>query len=141
MASTVNNITDAVGVYRDDAATLYVDAHDALGAETSGSNTDERKKAMAAAFSRLTTAETLLSAQQGRDGLASVVALMATIQTTASSLCGFLTTHAGNLDPVGANLAEQLQIMQSLSTALQALGDLAPTAVWHSPPPSGGTSG
>src|SRR5262249_16895582 len=114
----VDNINDAAGVYRDDAAELYVEAHDALGAESPGTDTATRQTAMAGAFSRLSTAETILSAQKGREGYASVVALMATIQTTADSLCQNLTTLAGTLDPAGAHLTQQLQIMQSLTDAL-----------------------
>ena len=174
----VDSLSEAIDVYRDDAAEMYVEAHDglprkpavpaqpavpahdgvpakpAVAAIPEESPEDAKNRSqtqLAAAFSQLSTAAMMRSAQDGRDGYADVVKLMKTTRLTATVLCrglrltakaltttattGQLTTTATTAPATaqGDLLDVQLQIFDALTKALQALAQIAPTAVWEKP--------
>jgi hypothetical protein len=141
---TTANLSDAIGTYRADAAKLFDDAHDALAhppafpppqppppPETLDAFRKRNQGQLAAAFSQLSTAETMSSSQTGRDGYAQVVALMKTTEVAADSLCIKLAAAANQLDVTSATLPEQLQIVEALTRAVQAVAQLSPSAVWQ----------
>lgn len=135
----VSPLTDAVKVYRADAATLFAEAHHQLGPTAVSGDNAKLQSLYAAGLSQLATAEGMLSAQQNREGLVQVVALMTTTSTAADSICRKLVAVANQLTPASPELSDQLRIMGALSDALLALAQLAPTPVWRSGSANGGT--
>lgn len=132
------NLTDAIDDYREDAATLFDAAHLSLSgpppAAPPGEDPDQRRKRfqgqLSAAFTQLSTAETMLSAQQGRDGYAAVVELMKTTSTTAATICQSIASLTTTLVVGAASLQLQIQIIDALNRSLTALAQLSPSAVW-----------
>jgi hypothetical protein len=141
----ITNLSGAINVYEADAAKLFSDAHASLAA--SGLAEDVKKRIqgqLAAAFSQLSTAEAMRSAQQGRVGYEQVVELMKTTSATASAICAQLNAFVvppGTLSPTGPNLQEKLQIIKALTDALQALAQISPTPVWQKASPPGSATG
>lgn len=122
------NLRDAITAYQADAAAAFDAAHNAINATPTptGKDLTTDQGNQAAAFSQLSAAATMTSAQDGRDGYLSVVSLMASVATTATTLCTALTTAVANATP-------NYQLIGALTNALQALAQLSPAAVWEKP--------
>jgi hypothetical protein len=141
---TVNNLDDAIALYRANAAKLFVEAHDGLPPKPQESAEDNKKRSqgqLQAAFSQLASAETMDSAQRGRAGYADIVKLMATTRITADVICGKLATFAGNLNPAVTQPQAEVELIKLLTAALQALAQISPTAVWQKSSNSDGAAG
>lgn len=139
----INKLDDAIGLYRADAAKLYVDAHDGLPPLPQESPEDTLKRSqrqLQGAFSQLSSAETMESAQRGREGYAEVVKLMTTTRITADVICGKLAGLATALDPAAAQ-PNHIADIRALTEALQALAQISPVAVWQGALNADGTLG
>jgi hypothetical protein len=139
----ITNLTGAIGDYRATAAKLFNDAHRIIAGPPEPTEEVKKQKQgeLAAAFSQLSTAETMSSAQTGRDGYAQVVKLMTTTATAADAICVKLTALTSSVDPTMTQLQEQLQAIGALSNALQALAQISPAAVWQKGSTPGGAAG
>lgn len=156
---TIKDLKDAIALYRNDAAKVFVEAHNGLPpkgavpatdtvpakpAETAEETKKRSQGQLAAAFSQLSSAETMRSAQQGRDGYKAVVKLMKSTQATASSICTQLTELVKPTDPAKMLTATEVQarlpIITALTDILQVLAQITPTSVWEPPSASGGAA-
>jgi hypothetical protein len=84
---------------------------------------------VASALAQLASAEAMRATQRGREGYEQVVALMRTTSTTAEAICSrirFLIKQS----PPPTDLSAQIFVLIS---ALQAVAQIAPTAVWEPP--------
>ena len=156
--TTINNLRDAIKAYQATASKMFVEARDELAsppkpqagekAEDAARRIDEANKKsqgkLAAAFSQLANAETMLSAQVSREGYEQVVKLFTKTAVTAKGICDQLDAFVipvGSINLTGSNLSEKLEIIRVLTSALHALAAISPTAVLQNNPPSGGAAG
>ncbi len=130
----ITNLSDAIDAYQADAAARFVAAQarlatppDPKSPETAEDVKNRSQGQLAAAFSQLSTAATMRSAQAGRDGYADVVALMKTTSATATVICAQLKILAVTTNPTPI----ELRRMEVLTAALQALAQISPMPVWE----------
>ena len=124
----VTKLTEAIDLFRSDAAALFTEAHNKLATNLSEADKKKYQIQLQAALSQLTNSEVLSAAQKEREGYAQVVDLMTTTASTSKTLCASLTgitLTAGN-----AQLTDQLRIVEALTKALAVLAQLSPAAVF-----------
>ncbi len=131
----VEDFAGAIEQYEDRASELFNEAQESL--YLNRADKDAQGK-LSAAMSQLQTAETMRSAQLGRDGYAQVVALMVTTATHAETIAAKLAAVADSLVLVasGTNAttyAEKREMITLLTGALQAVSQVSPATVWQKP--------
>lgn len=153
--TTIHSLIEAIEAYQANAAQMFTIAQGELDHpaaprehETADDVRNKSQGKLGAALSQLSNAEAMRSAQKGRDGYEQVVALMTTTAATAAAICNYLQTFVNlplgtvpptpSLTPGSTDLQQNLDIIKTLTGALEALARISPSAVWQKPPGSGG---
>src|SRR2546422_83000 len=110
-AMSITSLSGAIDAYQADAVALFIEARTKLASPDPSlppEKAEEIKKRyqgqLAAAFSQLSNAETMRSAQHGRDGYAEVVKLMQATSTAATAICVKLTAVVPGLTPTSTEI-------------------------------------
>jgi hypothetical protein len=135
--SATENLDDAIDDYSTDASTAFTMARSTILNAPASPNEEQAKALEAAqgelagAFARLNTAARLHDEQVNRAGLAAAVKLMEATAETTEAICTKLLRLA-QADPLTNNAPsdDDLDLINALTTALQALAQLSPAEIW-----------
>ena len=133
------NLDAAIENYSNQANAQYQDAQTvidrlSLVAELSDAQKQElsdAEKQLAGAFSQLTTAATLQADQTDRAGFSAVVRLMEATAENATAISGTMTSLARNAGTTPTPAL--MNLINTLTSALEALAELSPSDAWTSP--------
>jgi hypothetical protein len=129
------NLDTALTTYSNDARAHYDGAHTKLNSspQPTGDTLKALQGELMGAFSQLSNAARVQADESERAGMAAVVQLMQATADVAEKVCTKLVTvlHADPGDS-GQPTQTEFQFIDRLTSTLQALAELSPSAVWSS---------